>query len=108
MSAPRRSRLPVLRNAACIRRVPSQSTLSRFFAGFRSAGANPACFRPLWRWGLDRLPSRRDGYALDLDSTRLLHEDGHHEGVRTCYPGSIRLIVTGDMLARPKPHVPIL
>ena len=28
-----------------------------------------------------RLPSLRGGYSLDLDSTRLLHEDGHQEGV---------------------------
>ena len=54
---------PLVPELLCIRRVPSQSTLSRFFAGFRSAGANLACFRPLWRWGLERLPSRRDGYA---------------------------------------------
>jgi hypothetical protein len=76
---------PLVPELLGIRRVASQSTLSRFFAGFRSAGANLACFRPLWRWGLARLPSRRDGYALDLDSTRLLHEDGHQEGVRTGY-----------------------
>ena len=76
---------PLVPELLGIRRVPSQSTLSRFFAEFRSAGANLTCFRPLWRWGLDRLPSRRDGYALDLDSTRLLHEDGHQEGVLTGY-----------------------
>ena len=28
---------------------------------------------------------RREGYALDLDFTRLLHEDGHQEGVHTGY-----------------------
>ena len=50
-----------------------------------SAGTNLRCFRPLWRWGLERLPSRREGYTLDLDSTRLLHEDGHQEGVRAGY-----------------------
>ena len=32
-----------------------------------------------------RLPSRAGGYPLDLDSTRLLHEDGHQEGVKTGY-----------------------
>ena len=76
---------PLVPELLGIRRVPSQSTLSRFFAGFGSAGANLACFRPLWRWALERLPSRREGYALDLDSTRLLHEDGHQQGVRTGY-----------------------
>jgi hypothetical protein len=64
-----------------IKRVPSQSTLSRFFQGFTSAGKNLACFRPLFAWALHQLPSKREGYALDLDSTRLLHEDGHQDGV---------------------------
>lgn len=68
-----------------IKRVASQSALSRFFAGFTSAGANLRCFRPLWHWGLNRLPSARAGYTLDLDSTRLLHEDGHQEGVAVGY-----------------------
>lgn len=68
-----------------IRRVASQSSLSRFFAGFASAGANLRCFRPLWQWCLAALPSRREGYTLDLDSTRLLHEDGHQEGVQVGY-----------------------
>lgn len=57
----------------------------RFFSGFASAGKNLTCFRPLWHWCLDRLPSRPGGYTLDLDSTRLLHEDGHQEGGRTGY-----------------------
>jgi hypothetical protein len=30
---------------------------------------------------MGRLPSRRDGYTLDLDSWSLLHEAGHQEGV---------------------------
>ena len=68
-----------------ITRVASQSVLSRFFQGFDSAGVNLRCFRPLWRWALDRLPSQKEGYTLDLDSTRLLHEDGHQEGVAVGY-----------------------
>ena len=68
-----------------IKRVASQSVLSRFFAGFNSAGTNLRCFRSLWHWGLDQLPSVREGYTLDLDSTRLLHEDGHQEGVAVGY-----------------------
>jgi hypothetical protein len=68
-----------------IKRVPSQSSLSRFFAGFGSAAVNLRCFRPLWHWCIDRLPSRREGYTLDLDSTRLLHEDGKQEGVTVGY-----------------------
>jgi hypothetical protein len=68
-----------------IKRVPSQSTFTRFFQGFASAGKNLACFRPLFAWALARLPSKREGYALDLDSTRLLHEDGHQDGVAVGY-----------------------
>ncbi len=34
---------------------------------------------------MNRLPSTKEGYTLDLDSTRLLHEDGHQEGVRVGY-----------------------
>jgi hypothetical protein len=76
---------PIVPELLGIRRVASQSSLSRFFAGFASAGTNLRCFRPLWRWCVDRLPSRAEGYTLDLDSTRLLHADGHQEGVQTGY-----------------------
>jgi hypothetical protein len=65
--------------------VASQSALSRFFGHFKSAGQNLNTFRPLWSWGLGRLSSLAGGYALDLDSTRLLHEDGHQEGVAVGY-----------------------
>ena len=68
-----------------ITRIASQSVLTRFFQGFPSAGTNLRCFRPLWHWCLDRLPSARDGDTLDLDSTRLRHEDGHQEGVAVGY-----------------------
>lgn len=76
---------PVVPEMLGIGRVASASVLSRFFGGFCSAGKNLTCFRPLWRWCLDRLPSRKEGYTLDLDSTRLLHEDGHQDGVRAGY-----------------------
>jgi hypothetical protein len=68
-----------------IRRIASQSSLSRFLAGFGGAGGNLRCFRPLWHWCQHRLPSRKEGYTLDLDSTRLLHEDGHQQGVAVGY-----------------------
>jgi hypothetical protein len=68
-----------------IKRVPSQSTFTRFFQGFTSAGKNLACFRPLFAWAMAKLPRKREGYALDLDSTRLLHEDGHQDGVAIGY-----------------------
>ena len=76
---------PLVPELLGIVRVASQSVLSRFFQGFSSAGRNLRCFRPLFGWGLERLPSRPGGYALDLDSTRLLHEDGHQEGVAVGY-----------------------
>ena len=76
---------PVVPELIGVRRVASQSVLSRFFQGFSSAGTNLRCFRPLWHWCLDRLPSAQEGYTLDLDSTRLLHEDGHQEGVAVGY-----------------------
>jgi hypothetical protein len=59
--------------------------LTRFFQGFTGAGQNLRCFRPLWQWTLARLPARRAGYTLDLDSTRLLHPDSRQEGVRVGY-----------------------
>jgi len=68
-----------------ITRIASQSVLTRFFQGFTSAGENLRCFRPLWHWCLDRLPSQKEGYTLDLDSTRLLHKDGQQEGVAGGY-----------------------
>ena len=68
-----------------IERVASQSSFTRFFARFDNAAVNLRSFRPLWRWALERLPSRPGGYCLDLDSTRLLHEDGHQEGVQVGY-----------------------
>jgi hypothetical protein len=76
---------PLVPEMLGIRRVASQSVLSRFVQGFTSAGRNLGCFRRLFGWCLERLPSRTEGYALDLDSTRLLHEDGHQEGVAVGY-----------------------
>lgn len=76
---------PLVPELLGIPRVPSQSALSRFFAGFNSAAANLGCFRALWHWAMQRLPSRPEGYTLDLDSTRLLHEDGHQQGVAVGY-----------------------
>src|ERR1035441_3453 len=76
---------PLVPELLGIERVASQSALSRFFQEFDSAGGNLRCFRPLWHWGLDQLPSRKEGYTLDLDSTRLLHKDGEQEGVKSGY-----------------------
>ncbi len=76
---------PLVPELLGITRVASQSVLTRFFQGFTSPGGNLRCFRPLWHWGLDRLSSRKEGYTLDLDSTRLLHKDGEQEGVQSGY-----------------------
>jgi hypothetical protein len=73
---------PVMAPLLEIVRVPSQSTFSRFFQRFHSAGSNLATFGAAWRWCVERLPSRVEGYSLDLDSTQLLHEDGGQEGVK--------------------------
>lgn len=76
---------PLVPELLGIARVASQSSFSRFFGGFTSPGRNLTCFRTLWHWGLERLPSKKGGYTVDLDSTRLLHEDGHQEGVQVGY-----------------------
>jgi hypothetical protein len=76
---------PLVPELLGITRVPSQTTLSRFFAQFGSAAVNLRCFRPLWYWCVQRLPSAKEGYTLDLDSTRLLHEDSQREGVAVGY-----------------------
>jgi Transposase DDE domain group 1 len=73
---------PVVAPLLEVLRVPCQSTLSRFFQRFNSAGGNLAAFGAAWRWCLERLSSRPEGYSLDLDSTQLLHEDGGQEGVK--------------------------
>ena len=66
-----------------IEAMPSQSTLSRFFGRF-TAGANERV-QGLYRWAFQHLPSRPEGYTLDMDSWALLHEDGHQEGVAVGY-----------------------
>jgi hypothetical protein len=74
---------PLVPELLGITRVASQSVRTRFFQGFTSAGDNLRCFRPLWHWGMNRLPSQKEGYTLDLDSTRLLPKDGEQEGVKS-------------------------
>jgi hypothetical protein len=70
---------PLLPEVMEIKRMPSQSTLSRFLGGFDGAAKNLRSFRALWHYTMRRLPSLRGGYTLDLDSTSLLHEDGRQE-----------------------------
>lgn len=74
---------PAVAEALGIEAVPSQSTLSRFFAEC----GRPACeaISGLHAWSLRSLPERSAGYTLDLDSFSLVHEDGHQQGVRVGY-----------------------
>lgn len=74
---------PALAEVLGIEAVPSQSTLSRFFAAFSQASCQSLA--GLHRRALFALPSLREGYTLDLDSWALLHEDGHQEGVAVGY-----------------------
>lgn len=76
---------PLLPEVMEIKRMPSQSTLSRFLGGFDGAAKNLRSFRRLWHYAMRELPSLRGGYTLDLDSTSLLHEDGKQEGVKVGY-----------------------
>ena len=71
-----------------IRRLPSQPTLTRFFAHFKNLGTGAQCWRGLWRWSMERLASPPGGYALDLDSTTLRHVGQQQQGVRTGYTPS--------------------
>lgn len=63
--------------------IASQSTLSRFFEAFSQSSCN--ALSQLHRQAIWVLPSRKEGYTLDLDSWALLHEDGHQEGVAVGY-----------------------
>jgi hypothetical protein len=74
---------PAVAEVLGIEAVPSQSTLSRFFA--RCGRSACESLSGLHRWALQDLPVRPAGYTLDLDSFSLLHEDGHQEGVRVGY-----------------------
>jgi hypothetical protein len=66
-----------------IEAVASQSTFSRFFGVFGQSDCNR--LNGLHQRALHALPSRAEGYTLDLDSWALLHEDGHQQGVRIGY-----------------------
>jgi hypothetical protein len=74
---------PALPEVLGIEAVPSQSTLSRFFAAC-GRGASEALGR-VHAACLHDLPERPEGYTLDLDAFSLVHEDGRQEGVRVGY-----------------------
>ena len=72
---------PLLPEVLEVKCLPSQSRLSRWLRVFDGAAKNLRTFRALWHWAMRQLHSHKGGYTLDLDSTGLLHEDGHQEGV---------------------------
>ena len=74
---------PAIAEVLGIEAVPSQSTLSRFFAAFGPRSSQE--LTGLYRWAMRRLPSEPAGYTLDLDSWALLHEDGRQEGLGIGY-----------------------
>ena len=74
---------PAIAEVLGIEAVASQSTFSRFFAAFEQRDCNR--LNALHRQAIHALPSRPEGYTLDMDSWALLHEDGHQQGVRIGY-----------------------
>jgi len=89
--------------------IGSQSAYSRYFPCFKSAPANSQCFGQFWRWSLERLRTRKEGYTLDVDSTQLLHEDGHqkegvatghtHRGLKRAYHPLLAIIAEAKVVA---------
>lgn len=74
---------PALAPVLGIEAVASQSTLSRFFGVFTQKTCD--VLSGLHARAIDSLPTRKEGYTLDLDSWALLHEDGHQQGVAVGY-----------------------
>jgi hypothetical protein len=74
---------PALAEVLGVEAMVSQPTLSRFFAVFTQKTSSQMA--RLHSWAMESLPSRKEGYTLDLDSWALLHEDGHQDGVALGY-----------------------
>lgn len=74
---------PAVAEVLGVEAVASQSTLSRFFGVF-TQGSSQVLSR-LHPRAIYALPTRKEGYTLDLDSWALLHEDGHQQGVAVGY-----------------------
>ncbi len=66
-----------------LRRFPSTATFTRFFRRF-TAKTVTETFGPLFAGCLARLPARRDGYSLDLDSS-VFERYGTQEGALKGY-----------------------
>lgn len=66
-----------------IDRFPSDDTIRNLFARFKMAEVEKF-FSILWKWLLERIPKREEGYTLDLDST-VFERYGKQEGARKGY-----------------------
>jgi hypothetical protein len=74
---------PAIAPVLGIEAVASQSTLSRFFGVFTQKSCE--LLSGLHERAIFSLPTRKEGYTLDLDSWALLHEDGHQQGLAIGY-----------------------
>jgi hypothetical protein len=61
-----------------ISRMPTDDTIRNLFSRFGMAQVQKF-YSALWDWQLERLPQRKDGYSLDLDST-VFERYGKQEG----------------------------
>jgi Transposase DDE domain group 1 len=64
-------------------RFPGDDTIRNFFARFSQCTIE-AFWRPLWKWSLEKLTPRSEGFHLDLDST-VLQRSGQQEGAAKGY-----------------------
>jgi hypothetical protein len=74
---------PAVAEVLGVEAIASQSTFSRFFGIFTPRSCE--VLGRLHPQAIYALPTRKEGYTLDLDSWALLHEDGHQEGVEIGY-----------------------
>lgn len=72
-----------LRQMLGIARFPTDDTIRNLFKRF-SQGTVYEFFEPLWKWQMERLPERPEGYSLDLDST-VFERYGQQQGARRGY-----------------------
>lgn len=73
----------VLHTMLGMERFPGDDTIRNFFARF-SQGTVEAFWRPVWKWSLEKLAPRSEGFHLDLDST-VLQRSGQQEGAAKGY-----------------------
>lgn len=74
---------PAVAEVLGVEAIASQSTFSRFFGVFTQRSCE--VLSRLHPQAIYALPTRKEGYTLDLDSWALLHEDGHQQGVEIGY-----------------------